>query len=423
MIKINSKAKQMLTICFVTTFMGQIYLNPFSSDFRFSLSVVAFSLFIFWYKELSIIHTSFFTGVFLLIFRVFIEFLQNPSTSIIGDLVLVHYPVIIYYTFFGIFLSISGYRLLQEKKIMFIALLTMSDGLSNIVELLIRMESLHNFTVVFFVGFIRSFITILIIEVVKYYEMLLMKEQHEERYKQLVLITSNLKSEVFFLKKSMDDIENAMEKSYQLYQDIKIQNSDEKNELSFMALSIARDIHEIKKDYLRLTAGLENMLPEIGSHEGMLLEDIFSIIEPSFEKNIQLMKKDINIDYLCNENIMINNSYELISIINNLITNSIEAIPIKGIIIVKGEIVGQELVITVKDNGEGILPDNYSIVFEPGFTTKFDQGTGKMSSGIGLTHVTYLVVNQFKGKIELTKEKDHINSYTVFTIRIPMKNI
>lgn len=401
--------------------MGQIYLNPFSSDFRFSLSVVAFSLFIFWYKELSIVPTSFIVGVFLFIFRVFIEFVQNPNTSNAYNLAITHFPVIIYYTFFGIFLSISGYRLLHEKKFMFILLLTMSDGLSNIIELLIRMEALHNFTIVFFVGLLRSFITILIIEVIKYYEMLLVKEQHEERYKQLVLLTSNLRSEVFFLKKSMDDIENAMNKSYQLYKEIK--QSEENSEMSFKALSISRDIHEIKKDYLRLTAGLENILPKISQHEGMLLKDMFSIIESSYDKNSVIIKKNITIEYHCSGNIMVNKSYELISIINNLLVNSIEAISDKGYVKIKGEVNGQDLVISVMDNGEGILPQNYTVIFEPGFTTKFDESTGKMSSGIGLTHVAYLVVNQFKGKIEVNTENNNNQFNTSFTVYIPISNL
>ncbi|WP_243136953.1 ATP-binding protein [Alkaliphilus serpentinus] len=421
----NSTIKKIILICFVTTFMGQIYLNPFNSEFRFSLSVVAFSLFLYFYKDLNIITVSFITGIFVFAFRMLMQFLQAPELQIL-ELVHIHYPAIGYYIFFGIFLRISNFRGLHDKKYMFIVMVTLSDGFANIIELLIRMDNIEKFTgfsVIFFVAFLRSFITILVIEVINYYEMLLMKEQHEERYKQLILLTSNLKSEMFFIKKSMDDIENAMEKSYQLYYNLKDCNKDQDDQLSFAALSLSKDIHEIKKDYLRLTAGLEKILPEIETHDNMQIKDIFNILKSSYEKNPTVIDKNIQMDFNYTEDFMIKHAYQMISIINNLLINSIEAIDDHGRILVNCRKIHEDFQLKVIDNGIGIKSEDMNIIFEPGFTTKFDEDTGKMNSGIGLTHVAHLVHNYFKGSIHVDTVQAMDEGTTVFIIKIPLMNI
>ncbi len=422
MLHISSRFKKILLICAVTAFMGQIYLNPFGSDFRFSLSVVAFSLFVFWYKELDLISTAFLTGVILFLFRSFIEVLHR-GPGMLTHMMLIHYPTIIFYTFFGIFLSVIRFRNILSNKLMFLILLTISDGASNVIEIIIRSENvpkIQSFAAIFLVGFIRSFITLFVIEVLRYYEMLLMKEQHEERYKQLVLLTSNLKSEVFFLKKSMEDIEYAMEKSYQLYGRLKEFKAEEAEDYSFQALLIAKDIHEIKKDYLRVSAGLERIIPEMDLYEHMTIKDIFQIIESNLMKNTNSMDKDVSFEFNCLDDIYIKHSYDLISVINNLIINAIEAIKDRGKISVQAKINDRHFEIEVKDNGVGIAQENYGIIFEPGFTTKFDVKSGKMNAGIGLTHVLHIVKKQLLGEIEL---KSTIGVETVFTIRVPIKNI
>ena len=65
----------------------------------------------------------------------------------------------------------------------------------------------------------------------------------------------------------------------------------------------------------------------------------------------------------------------------------------------------------VKDTGEGIPPENISLLFEPFFTTKA-KGAG---SGLGL-FVTHLIVNQHGGAIEVESE---LGKGTTFIIKLP----
>jgi len=65
----------------------------------------------------------------------------------------------------------------------------------------------------------------------------------------------------------------------------------------------------------------------------------------------------------------------------------------------------------VKDTGEGIPPENISLLFEPFFTTKA-KGAG---SGLGL-FVTHLIINQHGGAIEVESEP---GKGTTFIIKLP----
>jgi len=65
----------------------------------------------------------------------------------------------------------------------------------------------------------------------------------------------------------------------------------------------------------------------------------------------------------------------------------------------------------VRDTGEGIPPENISLLFEPFFTTKA-KGAG---SGLGL-FVTHLIINQHGGAIEVESE---LGKGTTFIIKLP----
>src|SRR5690625_6929667 len=79
-----------------------------------------------------------------------------------------------------------------------------------------------------------------------------------------------------------------------------------------------------------------------------------------------------------------------LSIINNLVTNAIEAIDTIGTIHINLINSNKKLIIEISDNGPGIKDAHTDIIFEPGFTTKYDQN-GNASTGIGLSYVYYLV--------------------------------
>lgn len=104
---------------------------------------------------------------------------------------------------------------------------------------------------------------------------------------------------------------------------------------------------------------------------------------------------------------------QLLRVFNNLIKNAIQAIPKNQEGWVKIKITAEEthLLISVKDNGQGIPPDSKSKIFVPNFTTK----TSGM--GLGLAMVQKIIENM-GGKIYFESE---LNCGTQFFIQLPKK--
>ncbi|WP_040011605.1 sensor histidine kinase [Desulfotignum phosphitoxidans] len=106
-------------------------------------------------------------------------------------------------------------------------------------------------------------------------------------------------------------------------------------------------------------------------------------------------------------------SLQLLQVLLNLLSNSIQATEEGGRIIVRLNAAMEEAKIIVKDTGCGISKENISRIFEPFFTTKeADQGTG-----MGL-YVSWGIITGLGGLISVESE---VNKGTTFTITLPVK--
>jgi len=410
--------EKLFAICILTSFMGQLYLNPFSTGFRFSFSVVVLSLLLIYFKDTSTIIATSSVGITIALFRAFVYMMGHPGTSwwqMLND----YYPVAMFYILFGIMFEILNVRDKINTAGQFCMALWFCDSISNIVEVVLRREwAGYPFEkvilVIIIMGFIRSLVTICIYYVTAYYMSRYERERKENKYREMVMFIASLKAELFFLRKSMYDIENAMNESYALYEEL------QGSSLRDNALSVAKDIHEIKKDYLRVVTGIEKTLSEENHDFHMSLKDIFIIIKENTEKLIEAKNKHIILRFRYSYNFVTGEFYQLISVLNNLIINSIDAIENVGIINIIQETSEEYCTFKVIDNGRGIEREDLELVFEPGFSTKFNHITGEMSTGIGLTHVKHIVEDYFQGEIRVNSEE---NTKTVFEIIIPIKNI
>lgn len=104
---------------------------------------------------------------------------------------------------------------------------------------------------------------------------------------------------------------------------------------------------------------------------------------------------------------------QLIRVVTNLLTNAIQAIPDDRdpMIFVKVHSNKNNVVINIQDNGNGILEENKTKIFEPSFTTK--------SSGMGLgLSMIQSIMSAYNGSITFkTKE----NQGTTFNVVFPKK--
>ena len=95
----------------------------------------------------------------------------------------------------------------------------------------------------------------------------------------------------------------------------------------------------------------------------------------------------------------------------NLLFNATDAMPDGGRIRIEASRTGEEVMMTVSDNGVGMVSDVAARVFEPFFTTKMDIG-----SGLGLSTV-YAEVQQWGGGMNVTSAP---GEGTTFELRVPI---
>ena len=97
----------------------------------------------------------------------------------------------------------------------------------------------------------------------------------------------------------------------------------------------------------------------------------------------------------------------------NLVHNALQAMPSGGQLTVRTaalQKVGREgIIVSVRDNGAGIQPEDQPRIFEPFFTTKADRG----GTGLGLS-VTYGIVSDHGGEIELISQPGVGSTFTVW---------
>lgn len=97
-------------------------------------------------------------------------------------------------------------------------------------------------------------------------------------------------------------------------------------------------------------------------------------------------------------------------VVLNLAVNAQDAMPNGGLLEIASKPAGNDVMISVRDNGTGMDPEVLQQIFEPYFSTKSDKGTG-----LGLANV-YKIVESMGGKIDV---KSAIGDGSEFIITLP----
>ncbi len=180
-------------------------------------------------------------------------------------------------------------------------------------------------------------------------------------------MSAKMKAEIFFLNKSMGDIESAMNRSYSIYSELK--NDEVEIDQTYIShlkgrlLNLSKDIHEIKKDSQRVISGMESLLPDHRNKEHILIGEVLEIIQENTKRYVKALNKDIEIVLDIGDDMIINDYHSLISVLNNLINNAIESIEKTGFIHISQRKEGPNLVFEITDNGSGIKPKDLQAIF------------------------------------------------------------
>lgn len=401
---------------------GELKFYPFDgSDIRVSLGTPVFFFILLWLRKIHPVIAGCLTGIAVVVFRIFLDSIQVNSFTIQNDFWL-NFPVFFYYLTFASLFYIFKINSLNESPFLIGWYGVLLEIISSLVEISIRIYithvriTVHTFFLIAGIAVIRSFFVLGFFNILILRETRLEKVHIQERTEQILLLISNLYVEMFQLKKSTMNAEELTSACYVLYRDLK---KRENHEQAKVALKIAGDLHEIKKDNQRIYAGLSKLMIKENLDDFMNIEEVIDIIIRSNKNYGEMLGKTIHYQvnilgvhpqYL---------TFILFSLINNLVANAVEAIHMEGRIVLTVERIVDMVKIKINDNGCGISRKNKPFIFEPGFTTKFDQ-IGVASNGIGLSYINSVIEN-IGGELTLV-DSTHTEG-TTFEILLPVAGL
>ncbi|MCF6461175.1 sensor histidine kinase [Clostridium sp. Cult3] len=415
----ESNKKHILSIIIIAI-ASQIDLALFTHDFMISGGIIAFSIIYYFYRDLNAILTGIITGILVYLFRILV-FIVGEGTLAQG--LISFFPEVFFYIVFGLSINLFTNRgFLSNLNKMFVAVL-ISDILSNGTEMFIRSQIgliNLNFKIVWtliMVAIIRALIVWTILNALKYYRILIINKEHVDRYRKFLIISSKLKAEMYLMEKNMDYIEKVMSRAYGLYD--KISSNREQDSWEEDAMNIAKDVHEIKKDYYLVLHGVKEVTEVSSDDKDIYLHDILDILEESIGNLIKNNNIKVKLQIEAGENFLTTSHFYLMSILRNLLMNALDAVSERG---KEGEIIlihssnEQYHIFDVIDNGTGISKGDLDYIFSPGFSTKIDYSTGNVNRGLGLSIAKDIVENRLDGTIRVYSA---LEKGTNFRIQIP----
>ncbi|SES40807.1 sensor histidine kinase [Psychrobacillus sp. OK032] len=411
MILRNSKLAMVL-IVLLTVLTSEFKVIPFSGeDFRFGLGSITFFLLILIRPPASLLFTGFITGLFVVIARIIRDVLFNGDSFwlSLGN----HAPAFLFYFLFALGLRLINVEKYKANPFLLGALGVGFEFIANGTEHLVRNWFMHegnlgfgDWALLLGVAVLRSYF------VVGLYSSIAMTEQ-KKRMEEMLGVNSELYAETLYLQKSMNHIEQITASSHDLYQKLK---QHDMHVLSVQALHITQEIHEVKKDSQRILAGLKNMTE--GKKDNPLhVSEVLQLVIHANEKYSQLLMKHIHFSVSAPSDFETDQQVPLLALLNNIVANSVEAIMYKGEVHITMYEESSYTCFLIKDSGKGILEEDIPIIFEPGYTTKYND-KGVAATGIGLSHVQE-IIQTLSGKIQV----EALKKGTVFKIQIPTNNL
>lgn len=404
-----------MTVAICVALAAQVNFQLFAPGFMISLAPIILPIMLYFNRDYNPVIIAFSAGIISSLYRGFILFVSSNLDNIFE---VIYADALFYFAYGILFLFLYGNKSKSTLTNFFTATV-ISDYFSNLLEVSVMLHfrnfKFEIFQTLIIVAFIRATIVVFAILFFHYYNFLLRREEHEERYRKLIMITSNVKSEIYFMNKNNLQIEDVMKKAYYLYKALSSKEYPEN--LREISLDVAKDVHEIKKDYISIIKGLEEQFNDKKDNVEMNIKDLISIVSDEVKEFIRSNKLKIHVDFKIHDNFNVANHYYLVTILRNLIYNSIEAIENQktGYLSIDIKKQRSDCIFIISDNGTGIKEQDINYIFNAGFSTKFKEETGDICRGIGLSHVKGIVDEIFGGTITVESQ---IGIGTKFTVKI-----
>jgi two-component system, sensor histidine kinase YcbA len=394
--------KRVILVVTVTVIATELFIVTDIGPFRFSIGTVVFVYAILSLNQLLIIPTAALVAISTFLLRVSFDYFFWLPREYFVFMLSHQYSGVIYFMLLSFLLRLGRIREYSLKpSAALILYLLAAVTISNLAEALVRVQfseiaTVGNVIILILMSAVQVFLVISLVNISQFQKTMVLDEQQRVSYEKILIIASELYDELFYMQKSMENIENIMAKSYTLHKRLKeLKLTDRTVERA--ALEVAEEVHEVKKDTVRILAGLGEVIKIRKEKPVMNLSEILDLVIKTNRSYSQSLGKTVQFNLRIEEDQEIGQIYPLLAILNNLVSNAVEAINVEGYIRLKVRCRGMILRICVCDNGEPVKARDRMLIFEPGFTTKFS-ADGVPSTGIGLAYVKGLVEN-FRGKV------------------------
>lgn len=403
---------------------GEPKFHPFGGDFsnfRVSFGSPIFLLFLLWLRNIPLILSGFSTGTIVVVFR---ALLDVYSTGIAFPLAVWQHTA----TFFYYFVYASCFLMpnfdktrIYNKALQIAAWSIIAEVAASIAELsgmqILLKESLtlpspEMLLKISIIAVLRCFFILSFFFLTQLYAAETRLHQEQRERARMMLLISNLYEEVIQLSKSQKNAETITRNCYKIYERLHARaDTPEKEALAKEILSLAGQLHDIKKDNQRIYAGLSALTNNrrIADYESP--KELAQLILDTQRKYASSLKKSIAFSAEISPDLPPLHVYTLLSLVNNLIANAVEAIEQTGSITLSFKEKAQALCIKVQNTGSAIPAHKLDLVFKPGYTTKFDS-EGNASTGIGLNYVKDLA-ESFGGSVTMVSDAENEVSCTI----------
>ena len=404
---------------------GELNFHPFDNVFRVSFGTPIFFFSLLFFRKIPPVAMGLLVGLSVSMFRVLLDWMVSTDFILSVSLTL-RYPTFFYYLTYSFLFYLMRVNRFQQPLLIGCFGITI-EIMSSLVELMLY----HFFVLgtavtvgalnkIIIIAVFRSFFVLAFINMMKLYELRVKESQTRRENENMLMHLSNLYVESVYLKKTLQNAETITKESYNLYRSMNdfnqaqgppIENWGQK------ALRIAGEVHEIKKDNQRIFAGLSKLISSESLPEHMNVHEVAHMIVRINQKYAALLGKKIEIVSQIRGQHPNYHIYLMLSFINNLVTNAIEAIEDTGTITVTIEKDDQWIDCKVIDDGPGVPSKYTQLIFKPGFTSKYKED-GTPSTGIGLSYIKEMA-EELGGEVTLLPRERG----SIFTIRLPILSI
>ncbi|MDO4264912.1 MAG: ATP-binding protein [Eubacteriales bacterium] len=400
----------------IITAFAQFRLDILVQYFMVSLGIVLIPLFYMMIDDFPLMPVAIVSGVLVSVSRLLTDLAGGGGVGVFATAYL---PEAFFYIAYAFLLAMycDGTKRRLSKPQDIIAL-TFIDYVANMLELVLR-QGVQSYTFenqmgIVFVGFVRSLLVFAVIWMLRSYRVMLMKHEDVKMYHKLLFTTTELSGETIWMRENMDLVETTMNEAYRLYDGLKKNGSEEAAQ---QALGVATKVHEIKKQYHAIVNSLDTVLEKDMAEKEMYISELAGILLNRLKKTADEKGVGLSFRISCPDGLATGKYYYMMSLLNNLFTNALEA--------ARGDHEHIELnvalndgkyIFTVSNDGKPIPKEEQDSIWNPGFSTKIDYGSGVVGRGLGLLVAREIVEKEFDGIIGVHSGAEK----TSFVFEIPV---